>query len=77
MTSGTVSPREASREHLRSQLLLMAVAFAATLPGLFTRFTGYHPPWKAGDDPDQYAPLALANMTGANRLLIGVGWSWP
>ena len=31
--------------------------------------------WKAGQDPDQYAPLALANMTGANRLLIGVGWS--
>lgn len=31
--------------------------------------------WKAGQDPDTYAPLALANMTGANRLLIGVGWS--
>ena len=31
--------------------------------------------WKAGDDPATYAPLALANMTGANRLLIGVGWS--
>ncbi|NKR10620.1 hypothetical protein A5N17_06345 [Arthrobacter sp. D2] len=29
---------------------------------------------KAGTDP-AYAPLALANMTGANRLLIGVGWS--
>ncbi len=23
---------------------------------------------------DQYGPLALANMTGANQLLIGVGW---
>ncbi|MBN8906930.1 MAG: hypothetical protein J0H99_09965, partial [Rhodospirillales bacterium] len=31
--------------------------------------------WKAGRDPAQYAPLALANMTGANRLLIGAGWS--
>lgn len=31
--------------------------------------------WKAGQDPATYAPLALANMTGANRLLIGVGWS--
>ena len=31
--------------------------------------------WLAGQDPDRYAPLALANMTGANRLLIGVGWS--
>ena len=30
---------------------------------------------KAGEDPEKYAPLALANMTGGNRLLIGVGWS--
>lgn len=30
---------------------------------------------KAGQDPGRFAPLALANMTGANRLLIGVGWS--
>ncbi len=29
--------------------------------------------WKAAADPS-YAPLALANMTGANRLLIGIGW---
>jgi len=29
---------------------------------------------KAGTNPDKYAPLALANMTGGNRLLIGVGW---
>ncbi len=29
--------------------------------------------WKAAVDPS-YAPLALANMTGANRLLIGLGW---
>ena len=29
--------------------------------------------WKAAGDP-QFAPLALANMTGANRLLIGLGW---
>ncbi|MEO8219030.1 MAG: sodium:proton exchanger [Acidobacteriota bacterium] len=30
--------------------------------------------WKAGKDPEQFAPLALANMTGSNRLLIGFGW---
>src|SRR2546423_2203409 len=30
---------------------------------------------KAGGDPARYAPLAAANMTGSNRLLIGVGWS--
>jgi len=29
--------------------------------------------WKAAKDP-AYAPLAIANMTGANRLLIGVAW---
>ncbi|MGH7845423.1 MAG: sodium:calcium antiporter [Candidatus Binatia bacterium] len=30
--------------------------------------------WRAGQDP-QYTAYALANMTGANRLLIGVGWA--
>ncbi|MBI3976728.1 MAG: sodium:calcium antiporter [Chloroflexi bacterium] len=30
--------------------------------------------WKAAVDP-AYAGYAVANMTGANRLLIGVGWS--
>jgi cation:H+ antiporter len=30
--------------------------------------------WKAASDPQQ-AHYAIANMTGGNRLLIGVGWS--
>jgi len=30
--------------------------------------------WQAGKDPS-YAHYAVANMTGANRLLIGLGWS--
>src|SRR5439155_8651274 len=30
---------------------------------------------KAGGDPETYGPLAAANMTGSNRLLIGVGWA--
>lgn len=30
---------------------------------------------KTGQDPERYAPLALANMTGANRRLIEIGWS--
>ncbi|MHB1416512.1 MAG: sodium:calcium antiporter, partial [Chloroflexota bacterium] len=30
--------------------------------------------WQAAQDP-AYAQYAVANMTGANRLLIGVGWS--
>jgi cation:H+ antiporter len=33
---------------------------------------GCHPPGGAGEDA---CSLALANMTGANRLLIGIGWS--
>jgi cation:H+ antiporter len=30
--------------------------------------------WQAGKDP-QYTAYAMANMTGANRLLIGFGWA--
>lgn len=30
--------------------------------------------WQAGQDP-AYVGYATANMTGANRLLIGVGWA--
>src|SRR4029434_6237848 len=30
--------------------------------------------WVAGKDP-KYTAFAMANMTGANRLLIGVGWA--
>ena len=29
--------------------------------------------WKAGTDP-AFAPYAVANMTGSNRLLLGIGW---
>ncbi len=32
--------------------------------------------WRAGQDAS-YTPYATANMTGANRLLIGVGWAAP
>jgi cation:H+ antiporter len=32
--------------------------------------------WQAGKDPT-YTAYATANMTGANRLLIGVGWAVP
>ncbi len=30
--------------------------------------------WKAAHEPS-YIPLVAANMTGANRLLVGIGWS--
>lgn len=32
--------------------------------------------WQAGKDPT-YTAYATANMTGANRLLLGVGWAVP
>jgi cation:H+ antiporter len=53
-------------------LALAVLALIAVLPEYAVDFTFA---WKAGDDPDRFAPLALANMTGGNRLLIGIGWS--
>ncbi len=32
--------------------------------------------WKAGTAGGEYVHYATANMTGANRLLIGIGWSF-
>ena len=49
------------------------VAFIAVLPeyAVDMYFT-----WMAGQHPESaYSHYAIANMTGANRLLIGVGWS--
>jgi len=117
------------------QIVLMALAFAVTLPGVYLRITGTHPDpilgaflyglaivgaafilsWaaeviqldiasglalallaliailpeyavdfvltaRAGQEfaetgqASRYGPLALANMTGGNQLLIGLGW---
>jgi cation:H+ antiporter len=53
-------------------LALAVLALIAVLPEYAVDFTFA---FKAGEDPDKYAPLALANMTGGNRLLIGIGWS--
>ena len=53
-------------------LALAVLALIAVLPEYAVDFTFA---LKAGEDPHRYAPLALANMTGGNRLLIGVGWS--
>lgn len=53
-------------------------ALALTVLALITVLPEYavdaYLAWQAAGDPAQYGPLALANMTGANRLLIGVGW---
>ena len=53
-------------------LALGMVALVAVLPeyAVDMYFT-----WQAGKNPDSnYAHYAIANMTGANRLLIGLGW---
>jgi cation:H+ antiporter len=63
---------EALQLDISQSLALMLVALIAVMPEYAVDFTFAV---KAGQDPDKYAPLALANMTGGNRLLIGVGWS--
>jgi cation:H+ antiporter len=53
-------------------LAITLLALIAVLPEYAVDFAFAH---KAGQNPGKFAPLALANMTGSNRLLIGVGWS--
>ncbi len=53
-------------------LALALLALVAVLPEYAVDFVFT---WKAGKNPAEYAPDALANMTGGNQLLIGVGWS--
>jgi len=52
----------------------LAILFLALLSVLPEYAVDMHFAWKAGKDPS-YAPYAVANMTGANRLLIGLGWA--
>ena len=63
---------EAIQLDVSQGLALALLALIAVLPEYAVDFVFT---WKAGEDPHRYAPLALANMTGGNRLLIGVGWS--
>jgi cation:H+ antiporter len=51
-------------------MALALIAFVAVLPEYAVDVTFA---WKAGLDP-QYTPYAVANMTGANRVLIGLAW---
>jgi cation:H+ antiporter len=54
-------------------LALALLALVAVLPEYAVDFVFT---WKAGASPSEAAHgLALANMTGSNQLLIGVGWS--
>ena len=63
---------EALQLDVSQGLALALLALIAVLPEYVVDFTFAS---KAGSDPARYAPLALANMTGSNRLLIGVGWT--
>jgi cation:H+ antiporter len=63
---------DAAQSEVSQALALAAVALIAVLPeySVDMYFT-----WQAGRNPDgAYAHYAIANMTGANRLLIGVAW---
>src|SRR5262245_44497115 len=54
-------------------LALAALALIAVLPEYAV---DVYFAWRAGTDPT-YTAFATANMTGGNRLLLGVGWAAP
>ena len=61
---------EAAERDVPRTLALAGLALVAVLPeyAVDVLFA-----WKAGKDPS-YAAFATANMTGGNRLLVGLGW---
>lgn len=64
---------EAAEMDIPQAVAVAVVALIAVLPeySVDMYFT-----WMAGQDPgSRYTHYAIANMTGANRLLIGLGWS--
>src|SRR5262245_42998074 len=52
----------------------LALAFLALIAVLPEYAVDMYFAWTAGKDPS-YTAYATANMTGANRLLIGLGWA--
>jgi len=62
---------ELAEIEISASLSLALVALVAVLPEYAVDMVFA---WKAADDPI-YAHYAAANMTGGNRLLIGIGWS--
>jgi cation:H+ antiporter len=63
---------EAVQVDVSAGLALAMLALVAVLPEYAVDFVFT---WKAGKNPAEFAPDALANMTGGNQLLIGAGWS--
>ena len=62
---------EAAERDVPRTLALAGLALIAVLPEYAVDMLFA---WKAGDDPS-YASYATANMTGGNRLLVGLGWT--
>ena len=63
---------EAAQKDISQALALAFVALIAVLPEYAIDMVLA---WKAGADPGgPYIHYAAANMTGANRLLVGIGW---
>jgi len=62
---------EVAEQDIPQSLALLVLALVGVLPEYAIDL---HFAWTAGKDPT-YASYAIANMTGANRLLIGFGWA--
>jgi cation:H+ antiporter len=62
---------EVAERDIPQALALLVLALVGVLPEYAVDLTFA---WRAGADPE-WAQYAVANMTGANRLLIGVGWT--
>ena len=62
---------ELSQKDIPQALAIALLALIAVLPEYAVDM---YFAWTAGKDP-RYTAFATANMTGANRLLIGVGWA--
>jgi cation:H+ antiporter len=62
---------ELAERDIPQSFAILVLALVSVLPEYAVDL---HFAWKAGTDPT-YAPYAVANMTGANRLLIGLGWA--
>ncbi len=61
---------EAAQIDISESLAVAILALLAVLPEYAVDFVFT---WKSAHDPTQ-AQYAIANMTGANRLLVGLGW---
>lgn len=62
---------ELAEREIPQAMALLLLALMGVLPEYAVDL---HFAWTAGKDPT-YAAYAVANMTGANRLLIGLGWA--